>query len=237
MTFSIAGRDPETGMLGVAVCTAVPGVGSLCPFVKAGVGAIATQSFVNPYLGIDGLKLLEQSMSAEEVLEKLISDDPGAPVRQLGIVDNQGRSAAFTGDDCVPWAGHQTGPNFSAQANMIVDETTVPALAEGFMAGEGKPLPERLIDALAAGDATGGDFRGRQSVALKVFSTEGYPYCELRVDEHNDPVAELKRVYAVAQQQLLPFVSALPTRDNPMGLAPSDDDEIVNVLRKHVSER
>lgn len=237
MTFSLAARDPHSGMLGVVVCTAVPGVGSLCPFVKAGVGAIATQSFVNPYLGIDGLKLLEQGLHAEEVLEKLLLQDPGKAVRQLGIVDAQGRSAAHTGDDCVTWAGHQTGPNYSAQANMMVDEATVPAMVEAFEAGEGESLPERLIAAIEAGDRTGGDFRGRQSVALKVFSSEGYPYCELRVDEHPNPVAELKRVYQVAQQQLLPFVAALPTRDNPLGVAPSDDDEIVGVLMKQVSER
>src|SRR5262249_40076076 len=124
-TFSIAARCPRTGMVGVAVCTAVPAVGALCPFAKPRIGAIATQSFVNPYLGIDGLKLLEQGLSAQETLERLIADDRGRDRRQLSVVDSRGRAAAFTGKDCFSWHGHIVGHGYAVAANMMVDETTV----------------------------------------------------------------------------------------------------------------
>ncbi|MBI3962069.1 MAG: DUF1028 domain-containing protein, partial [Deinococcus sp.] len=131
-TFSIAARCPRTGMLGVAVCTAVPGVGSLAPFVRPGVGAIATQSYVNPYLGIDGLHLLSQGLTAKQALERLLAADPLSDIRQLSIVDAKGRVAAHTGANCTPWHGHRTGKGYSAAGNMLVDEATVNAMAEEF---------------------------------------------------------------------------------------------------------
>jgi uncharacterized Ntn-hydrolase superfamily protein len=214
-TFSIVARCPRTGMLGVAVCTAVPAVGSLCPFAKSGVGAIASQSFVNPYLGIDGLALLEKGLRAQEALDQLIAGDPGRDVRQLSIVDCYGHATAFTGKDCIPWHGHAAGEGYAAAANMMVDETTVTAMARAFEVSVADSLPERLLKALEAGDATGGDYRGRQSAALLVYNTEEYPYRSLRVDEHRAPVAELRRIFEVSKQQLFPFVDALPTRANP----------------------
>jgi uncharacterized Ntn-hydrolase superfamily protein len=216
-TFSIAARCARHGMFGVAVSTAVPGVGSLCPFARAGVGAVATQSWVNPYLGIDGLRLLAQGLSAPSVLERLVAEDPGRSVRQLGLVDKNGATAAWSGPECVPWFGHITGPNFTVQGNMLVGEETIRAMADAFGHGESLDLPERLLVALEAGQAAGGDKRGKQSAALLVVHTEEYPYCELRVDEHRYPVAELRRVYEVARHQLLPFVRGLPTRENPLG--------------------
>ncbi len=216
-TFSIAARCERTGMFGVAVSTAVPGVGSLCPFAKAGVGAVATQSWVNPYLGIDGLKLLAQGQGAKAALDRLLSADPGRDVRQVGLVDRKGDSAAWSGPECVPWFGHITGPNFAAQGNMLVGEQTVRAMAEAFRRTEGMDLPERLVAALEAGQAAGGDKRGKQSAALLIVHKEEYPYCELRVDEHRYPVAELRRVFEVARHQLLPFVQGLPSREKPLG--------------------
>ena len=216
-TFSIAARGPRHGMFGVAVSTAVPGVGSLCPFARAGVGAVATQSWVNPYLGIDGLRLLAQGLSASAALERLMAEDPGRSVRQLGLVDKNGASAAWSGPECVSWFGHITGPNFTVQGNMVVGEETIRAMADAFGRRESLDLPERLLVALEAGQAAGGDKRGKQSAALLVVHTEEYPYCELRVDEHRYPVAELRRVYEVARHQLLPFVRGLPTRENPLG--------------------
>jgi len=216
-TFSIAARCSRTGMFGVAVSTAVPGVGSLCPFAKAGVGAIATQSWVNPYLGIDGLRLLEDGLSAAQTLERLLANDPGRNVRQIGLVDKHGESAAWSGSECVPWFGHITGSDFAVQGNMLVGEVTVRAMADAFQRAENLDLPERLLVALEAGQAAGGDKRGRQSAALRVMHTEEYPYCDLRVDEHRHPVAELRRIYEVARHQLLPFVGGLPTRQNPLG--------------------
>jgi uncharacterized Ntn-hydrolase superfamily protein len=223
-------------MLGVAVCTAVPAVGSLCPFAKVGVGAIATQSFVNPYLGIDGLKLLAEGLSAQQTLEQLIAGDPGREVRQLGIVDRYGHAAAFTGKDCIPWQGHVVGESYAAAANMMVDETTVAAMARAFEAGVADPLPERLLKALEAGDATGGDYRGRQSAALLVYNTEEYPYRSLRVDEHRAPVAELRRIFEVGKQQLFPFVDALPTRANPHSKTVTESSSS-SILLKTVDKR
>jgi uncharacterized Ntn-hydrolase superfamily protein len=221
-TFSISGRCARTGMLGVAVSTAVPGVGGICPFVRPGIGAISTQSWVNPYLGIDGLKLLADGMTAQQALDRLMTDDPGRDVRQLGIVDAKGDSAAWSGSQCTQWFGHITAPNVSVQGNMLVGERTIQAMAEAFSRTEGITLPERLIVALEAGQAAGGDKRGRQSAAVLVHAKEEYPYLSLRVDEHPYPVAELRRVFEVARHQLLPFVDGMPNRANPMGALPKE---------------
>src|SRR3989442_7688389 len=202
-TFSIAARCARTGMFGVAVSTAVPGVGSLCPFAKAGVGAVATQSWVNPYVGIDGLRLLAQGQSAKAALERLVPGAPGRDVRRVGLVDRKGDSAAWSGPECVPWFGHLTGPNFSAQGNMLVGEETVRAMAEAFRHTEGMDLPERLVVALEAGQAGGGGKRGKQAAALVVVDKEEYPYLELRVGEQRHPVAELRPVLAVSRPQML----------------------------------
>lgn len=221
-TFSISARCPRTGMLGVAVSTAVPGVGGICPFVEPGAGAISTQSWVNPYLGIDGLKFLKEGKTAQEALDKLIKDDPGRDVRQLGIVDLAGRSAAWSGNACTSWFGHVTGPDYSIQGNMLVGEETVRAMAAAFAGSGPLSLPERLVIVLEAGQKAGGDKRGRQSAALLVYKTESYPYLSLRVDEHAYPVAELRRVFEVARHQLLPFVDGMPSRQDPLGGLPKE---------------
>jgi uncharacterized Ntn-hydrolase superfamily protein len=236
-TFSIVARCPRTSMVGVAVCTAVPAVGSLCPFAKPQTGAIATQSFVNPYLGIDGLRLLEKGLSAQAVLEQLLADDPGRDMRQLSIADRRGNAAAFTGQHCLPWHGHYVGDGYAVAANMMVDETTVTAMAPAFERGSDDELPERLLKALEAGDATGGDYRGRQSAALLGYHTEEYPYCSLRVDEHHQPVAELRRIFEVSRQQLFPFIAMLPTRAHPRGFASITDNLIGATLLKTVDKR
>jgi uncharacterized Ntn-hydrolase superfamily protein len=219
-TFSIAARCPRSGMVGVAVSTAVPAVGGICPFVKAGVGAVSTQSWVNPYLGIDGIRLLAEGKSAKVALDALIAGDPGRDVRQLGIVDRNGESAAWSGKDCTPWFGYIAGPNYAVQGNMLVGEATIQAMAAAFQRAEALDLPERLLVVLEAGQAAGGDKRGRQSAAIKVMYKEEYPYLDLRVDEHRHPVAELRRVFEVARHQYLPFVVGMPTRGNPLGNLP-----------------
>jgi uncharacterized Ntn-hydrolase superfamily protein len=230
-TFSIVARCPRTDMLGVAVCTAVPAVGSLCPFVKPRIGAIATQSFVNPYLGIDGLELLERGLSAQEALQQLVAGDPGRDRRQLSVVDSHGSAAAYTGKECLSWRGHHIGESYAVAANMMVDETTVAAMARAFETHASDDLPERLLRALEAGDATGGDYRGRQSAALLVYHTEAYAYCNLRVDEHRQPVAELRRIFEVSKQQLFPFVAMLPTRTNPQGATITDSATGATLLK------
>ncbi len=221
-TFSIAARCDRTGMLGVAVSTAVPAVGAICPFVQPGVGAIATQSWVNPYLGIDGLKLLEEGKSAQEALDQLIAADPGREDRQLGIVDSKGRSAAYTGTSCVDWAGHEIGEGFSVQGNMLVGAATIKQMAKAAESSRPLDLPERLMLVLEAGQTAGGDKRGKQSAALKIFNVEAYPWLDLRVDEHRNPVAELRRILGVARHQLMPFVDGMPTRVNPLGGIPTE---------------
>ena len=226
-TFSIAARCARSGMLGVAVSTAVPGVGGICPFVRAGVGAVSTQSWVNPYLGIDGLTLMGEGLSAPAALDRLLAGDPGRDVRQLGLVDKSGGSAAWSGPNCTPWFGQITGRDFAVQGNMLVGEPTIAAMAEAFEQAAALDLTERLLVVLEAGQAAGGDKRGRQSAALRVFHTEEYPYLDLRVDEHRHPVAELRRVYEVARHQLLPFMRGMPTRANPLG---SLGDDVAAVL-------
>jgi uncharacterized Ntn-hydrolase superfamily protein len=203
--------------MGVAVSTKVPAVGMLCPFAEAGVGAVATQSFVNPYLGIWGLDLLRAGASAAEALEILKRRDPDPERRQVAIVDSRGGSAAFSGSGCDTWYGHRVHDNVAIAGNMLVGEETLLAMDEAFAASEGLPLAERLLRALAAGQAAGGDKRGRQSAALLVVDQEAYPALSLRVDEHPDPVAELQRVYEVAKRDLMPLLRMLPTRQAPAG--------------------
>lgn len=226
-TFSVVARCARTGMLGVSVSTAVPAVGAICPFVKAGVGAIATQSWVNPYLGIDGLKLLEGGLSAQEALDKLIGEDPGREARQLGIVDAKGRVAAFTGKDCVDWAGHIIGDGFTVQGNMLIGAATIEKMAAAAEVAAELDLPEQLMLILEAGQAAGGDKRGKQSAALKVYNTEDFPWLDIRVDEHRSPVAELRRVFEIARQQLLPFVRGMPSRNSPLGGISAEVTEIL----------
>jgi uncharacterized Ntn-hydrolase superfamily protein len=226
-TFSIAARCARTNMLGVAVSTAVPGVGALCPFVRPGVGAVSTQSWVNPYLGIDGVRLMGEGKTAPQALDQLIAGDPGRDVRQLGLVDRDGGSAAWSGKDCTQWFGHLTGRDFAVQGNMLVGEKTIQAMADAFVGGAALDLPERLIAVLEAGQSAGGDKRGRQSAALLVHHKEEYPYLDLRVDEHRHPVAELRRVYEVARHQLVPFIAGMPTRANPLGNLPKHVTDIL----------
>ena len=198
-TFSIVGFDPQTGDLGVAVQSKFLAVGAVVPFAKAGVGAVATQSWANTSYGPRGLDLLAAGKSPEEAIAALTGADDRPEQRQVGIVDAQGRSASFTGPNCFPWAGGMTGPNFAAQGNILVGEDTVRALAETFQQAQGS-LAHRLVEALAAGQQAGGDSRGQQSAALLVVrEAGGYGgfndrMIDLRVDEHSQPIAELARL-------------------------------------------
>lgn len=218
MTFSIVAWDEPTGMLGIAVSTKFLGVGSLCPFAKAGVGAIATQAFVNPSFGPRGLALLEQGISVQDTMEVLLKGDEGREHRQIHLVDIHGNTAGFTGAETVDWAGHQTYGNFSVAGNMLAGAQVIAAMAESYQATLDVDLPERLLRAIEAGQAAGGDKRGRQSAALYVVSTEVYPYMDFRVDDHPDPVAEIRRVFEEAKKEYMPFKQFLPTWANPAGV-------------------
>lgn len=218
MTFSIVAWDEATGQTGVAVSTKFLAVGSLCPFAKAGVGAVATQAFVNPTFGPRGLRLLEEGIAPEDVVALLLKSDEGREHRQLHLVDRCGRTAAFTGSETVEWAGHKTFPYFSVAGNMLSNAQVIEAMAEAYQTNMDQPFAERLIRALEAGQLAGGDKRGRQSAALYIMSTEVYPKLDLRVDDHPDPVAELRRLYEEAKKEFIPFQQFLPTAAQPAGV-------------------
>ncbi|WP_313894256.1 DUF1028 domain-containing protein [Psychrobacillus sp.] len=199
MTFSIVGFDPETKELGVAVASKFLSVGAVVPFAKAGVGAIATQSWANLDYGKHGLELLETGMAPEKVLEELLQNDDSIALRQVGMVDGKGKSITFTGADCYNWAGGVAGENFAVQGNILVDEQTVEVMKSTFLQAQGS-LAERLLAALLAGDVAGGDSRGKQSAALLIVKENGSyggyndKFIDLRVDDHGDPVRELVRL-------------------------------------------
>jgi uncharacterized Ntn-hydrolase superfamily protein len=205
-TYSIVGCDLEARQWGVAVQSKFLAVGSVVPWAEAEVGAVATQAYANPGYGPNGLTLLREGLSASEVVERLTAADDGRDDRQLGVVDAQGGSASWTGPDCNDWAGGRTGSSYAAQGNILVGEETVTALAETFEASRNRPLAERLLEALAAAQAAGGDSRGQQSAALLVVERNGgYAglsdvLVDVRVDDHEQPIGELRRIYELHQQ-------------------------------------
>lgn len=207
-TFSIVGHDAETGELGIAVQSKFFAVGSVVPWAKAGVGAIATQAFANTTFGPEGLVLLAAGHDPEDTLKQLLGNDEGRESRQVGIVDAEGRSASFTGEECQPWAGGETGEHFAAQGNILTGDEVVAEMARAFRETDGM-LGEKLMRALEAGQAAGGDSRGMQSAALLIVKEgAGYAgfndrYCDLRVDDHVAPIAELRRIFSLWKVQAL----------------------------------
>jgi uncharacterized Ntn-hydrolase superfamily protein len=204
-TFSIVACDLDAGQWGVAVESKFLAAGSLVPWAEAGVGAIATQAYANPRYGPDGLALLREGLSAEEVVRRLTEADEQRELRQVGVVDSSGHAASFTGRDCTEWAGGRTGEGYAAQGNILVSAETVDALATTFETTVGKPLADRLLDALAAAQAAGGDRRGQQAAGLLVVERDaGYlglsdVVIDLRVDDHERPIDELRRLYDLHQ--------------------------------------
>jgi uncharacterized Ntn-hydrolase superfamily protein len=203
-TYSIAACDLDARQWGVATQSKFLSVGSVVPWAEPKVGAIATQAYANPRYGPDGLALLREGLSAEEVVERLTSADDGRDHRQLGIVDGQGRAASYTGSECMDWAGGRTGDSYAAQGNILVSAETVDAIAETFEQSSG-PLAERLLDCLDAAQAAGGDRRGQQSAALLIVEQDGgYAglsdvVVELRVEDHERPLEEIRRLYGLHQ--------------------------------------
>jgi uncharacterized Ntn-hydrolase superfamily protein len=256
-TFSIVALDPETGELGVAVASKFLSVGSLVPWAKAGVGAIATQSWVNPLYGLRGLELMEAGKSAEETMQILTNEDGNREVRQAGFVDAKGNSATYSGKDCYSWAGGMTGPNFACQGNILTGENVIQAMAKTFQEAKGD-LATRLTLALKVGEEEGGDSRGKQSAALLVVKENGGyggvtdRSIDLRVDDHPEPVTELRRLLNLHllyfqkpnQEDILPvagelkstLADALKKLDYIKSEEPTDDEVYEAVLSFHLIE-
>src|SRR5467141_2773748 len=225
-TFSIVAFDPKTKDLGVAVESKFISVGSVVPFARAGVGAIATQSFANTSYGPKALAMLKRGLESKGVLKRLVESDRAAAQRQAGIVDARGRAASYTGKECFPWAGHLAGKNFACQGNILAGEAVVKSIARAFEVTQGD-LPVRLLAALSAGQRAGGDKRGQQSAALLVVR-EGGGYggfndrwIDVRVDDHPQPIEELIRVFNIYDLTLL-------TREDPKDVLPLN----ANVVRE-----
>lgn len=204
-TFSIVAFDPETSELGIAVQSKFLAAGAVVPWAEAEVGAIATQSAANTTYGPEGLSMLQEGKTPEEVVEKLTDRDDESAIRQVGIVDSSGSTAAFTGEDCMDYAGHISKNNYSCQGNILVSQETVEAMSERFEETEGKPLSERLVSALEAADSAGGDRRGKQSAALLVVKEEGGyggfndRKIDLRVDDNPSPIEKLGELLSLHQ--------------------------------------
>jgi len=230
MTFSIVAFDPKTGDLGVAVQSKFPCVGSIVPWAKSNVGAVATQANINTTFGPRGLKLLEEGFSSSEVLSKLLEDDDLREQRQVGIIDAKGNAVAFTGKDCFYWAGHVVGENFSCQGNILVSEETVKSMAEAFQETNGD-LADKLLAVLSAADEEGrGDVRGKQSAALLIVREKGGfggftdVMVDLRVDDHKEPIKELIRIFEMIDMIML-------EREDPSNIMKIEGDVSLNIKR------
>lgn len=210
-TFSIVARD-ETGVLGVAVTSRVLAVGAHCPFVSERSVAIASQAYLNPYLAYDLMERVDAGAELDEAAEAVLAADPGRAWRQVIAIRPAGDPFAFTGSETDPWSGHRVGEHSVAAGNLLVGADTVTALSETFEGSAGA-LPERLIRALASGQAAGGDRRGRQSAAILVRASEAAPLVDLRVDDHPDPVAELARLYELLAPDLERALRRATTRE------------------------
>lgn len=224
MTFSIVAYDPKNNKWGVAVQSKFVAVGSIVPYAKAKVGAIATQAYANTSYGPNGLALLEKGLTAEETIQRLIKDDEKKEERQVGIVDSFGNAASFTGSECFEWAGHIVGKNFSCQGNILVSEEVVKAMAKAFETTRGD-LIEKFFAVLDAGQEAGGDRRGRESAAILIVKEKGAydggtdNYINIRVDEHPTPIKELKKVFEIYDMCLL-------LRDDPKDLVKLKGDKV-----------
>lgn len=194
-TFTILGRCPRSGALGVATSTGEMAVGSRVPFVKTAIGAVATQALTDPRHGPKGIDLLEEGLSAGEVLERLAASDPNIETRQIAVVDAQGRTAARTGSENRDWKGHHEGDQFVAMGNRLTSAATVDAMAEAYRDSADEALEERLVRAIEAGRDAGGQHGGQRSAAIKVCDDLDYPIVDLRADDYDDPAAELRRLF------------------------------------------
>jgi uncharacterized Ntn-hydrolase superfamily protein len=217
MTWSIVARHPS-GAFGVAVASKFFAVGALCPAVRNGKGALSTQALVNPLYARDGLAALDRGAPAQQVVRQLVEADAGRQVRQLHVVDASGNTAAHTGTSCIEWCGHLTRAGFSVAGNMLAGPQVIEETARVFEASRDLPFAEQLMAAMEAGEAAGGDKRGKQGAALVIHTTEDYPYLDIRVDDHADPLAELRRLHEVSLERFQAFMGCLPSAAEPAGI-------------------
>jgi uncharacterized Ntn-hydrolase superfamily protein len=225
MTWSMIARDDATGRFGIIVATKFFAVGAVVPNIRTGVGAVATQAFVNPHYGPSGLDLMAAGKSAAETVAALTNADDGRDSRQLHVMDTVGRFAAHTGKACVDWCGSLQRPMFSVAGNMLAGEAVITETARIYDANQAMPFARRMITAMLAGEAAGGDKRGKQSAALLVHDAEDYPLYDLRVDDHIDPLAELARLQAIARDRYVHFRRRMPSKAQPAGNTDRSDME------------
>ncbi|MSP05190.1 MAG: DUF1028 domain-containing protein [Acetobacteraceae bacterium] len=218
MTWSIVVHDPATGAFAVAVATKAFAVGASCPFVRAGVGAVSTQSMTNRYLGPAILDAMARGIGPASAIEGALAGDAGKHLRQVHAVDRHGRSAAWTGDNCVMWCGGVAAPHVSVAGNMLAGEAVVRASLATMLASPDLALPDRMMEALEAGEEAGGDRRGRQSAAMLLVTTEDFPDLNLRVDDHTNPLVELRRLLGIWGRERAPGMAALPRKADPAGV-------------------
>lgn len=217
MTWSLLAHEPETDSFAVAVTTCALAVGASCPFVRTGVGAVSTQSITNRYLGPAVLDGIARGLSPAAAIEGALVGDEGKHLRQVHAIDSHGRSAAWTGNHCVEWCGSRSGTGWSVAGNMLAGPEVVADTAASFIARQDLALPERMLNALQAGEGVGGDKRGRQSAALKLVTAEDFPDIDLRVDDHAAPLDELERLLRLWRASRGPALKLAPRRANPSG--------------------
>jgi uncharacterized Ntn-hydrolase superfamily protein len=218
MTWSIIAHEATTGMVGLAVSTCAFAVGARVPSIETGIGVVASQSFVNPFYGPQALALLKQGASAQEAVDAITTADEGRSQRQVHIMDNQFRFAAYTGDGCVDWCGHLIRDTFSVAGNMLAGPQVIEQTADFYAAHPELPFAQRLLLALKAGEDAGGDKRGKQSAALLIHDQEDYAYLDIRVDDHADPLAELIRVEEKSRGRYMHYRKFMPSKASPFGI-------------------
>jgi uncharacterized Ntn-hydrolase superfamily protein len=225
MTWSIVARDRSSGQFGIAISSRVIAVGAMCPMFRDGAGALSSQSYTSPVAGDRVLSALAEGCEAEAAIDSALDGDQGHMWRQIHGVDATGRPFAHTGARCIDWCGHWTGDAASIAGNMLAGPQVLEATVAAWTGGDSRPFADRLLSALEAGQEAGGDKRGRQSAALIVRGTEVHAAVDLRVDEHSDPVAELRRIFDQFWEERRPYLATLPTRENPSGIYDPDERE------------
>jgi len=230
MTWSILARDPETGLFGLAIASRFFAVGAMCLGARARVGALSTQALMNPTYTPRALALLGEGMRPRDAIATVTTPDEGREQRQFHLMSATGETAAHTGAACIDWCGHRCEDNLSVAGNMLAGEAVVGDTFETFKKRHDLPLVERLLAAMMAGEAAGGDKRGKQAAAILIQGDEAYPRLSLRVDDHGDPLAELSRLYEVAKERFIPFSTAFPTPERPHGII--DRGELEKIIER-----